>query len=177
MAQNVTFITKKVNSGGEFDNQNSLFTDKRNVLGHFGDVHFVTLEGSEKGEVQKVSPKGIDWQRETAKMTKWTSQKWPKTLRLSVKKLIQDVKFTTKIHFFTDKRNVLGHFCDVRFVTLEGSENGKVQKSQLWGISKGKLPLSYQNQPLSMRNPMISNLFGPDSVAGDDWTNYLWGGS
>ena len=52
--------------------------------------HFVILEDSENGKVQKVSPKGIDLQRETAKRTKWTSRKWPRTLRLSVKMMITD---------------------------------------------------------------------------------------
>ena len=99
MARNVTFITKKVKSGCEFDNQNALFTDKRNDSDHFWDVHFVTWDGSGNGKVQKVSPKGIDWQRETAKMTKWTPQKWPETLRLSLKKWNQVANLTTRIHF------------------------------------------------------------------------------
>ena len=46
------------------------FTGTRNVLGHFRDLHYVTLDGSENGKVQKVSPKGVDRQRETAKRTK-----------------------------------------------------------------------------------------------------------
>ena len=61
-------------------------------------------------------------------------KKWLNTLRLSVKKSNPVVNLTTGIHFFTDKRNVLSHFCDVRFVALEGSENGKVQKVSPKGI-------------------------------------------
>ena len=35
MARNVMFIIKKVDSGCEFDNQKSFFTDKRKVLDYF----------------------------------------------------------------------------------------------------------------------------------------------
>ena len=49
-------------------------------------------------------------------------------------------QFHTKIHFLTDKRNVLDHFCDVRFVTAEGSENGKNKKSAPKALTdKGRL--------------------------------------
>ena len=44
MAQNVTFNSKKVNSDCQIHNQNALFSDKRNVLSHFRDVHFVILQ-------------------------------------------------------------------------------------------------------------------------------------
>ena len=44
MAQMVTFITQKVHSGCDFDTHNTLFTVKRNGLGHFWHVHFVIWE-------------------------------------------------------------------------------------------------------------------------------------
>ena len=69
MAQKVTFITVKVNSGCGLHNQNPLFADKRNVLSQFWDLDFVTLEVCANSKVQKVSPKGIDWQRKSAEIT------------------------------------------------------------------------------------------------------------
>ena len=45
-------------------NTNNFFTDKRNVLSHFLDLHIVTVEGRENGKVRKVSPKDV--QKKTA---------------------------------------------------------------------------------------------------------------
>ena len=66
MAQNVTFITKKWTSVVNLTTGIHFYTHKRNVLTHFWDLDSVTLKVSGNGKVQKVSPKGIDWQRETA---------------------------------------------------------------------------------------------------------------
>ncbi len=88
----------------------NFFTDKRNVVSHFWDVHFVFFAVS----LYQSMPLGLTFCTLPfplpSKVTKRTSQKWPTTLRLSVKKWISVVNWTTRIHFFTDKRNVFGHF-------------------------------------------------------------------
>ena len=123
------------------------YSDKRYGLSHFRDLDFVVREGSEYGKVQKVSPKGIDWQREGAKMIKPRSQKWLKTLRLSLKEVDSGCEFDNRNSLFTDKRNVLSHFGDLDSVTLEGSENGEVHKVSPKGINKGRLQKGQNEHP------------------------------
>ena len=96
---------------------------------------------------KKSAPKPLTDEGRLQKNTKWKSKKWPQTLRLSVKKWVRFVKSTTGIHFFSDKRNVLGRFCDVRFVTLESSGNGKVQKVSSKASAKGNSPWYNHPQP------------------------------